>query len=219
MSALPLLPELVVVPAGPFTMGEAEDAHSVELPEFHIGRYPVTSTQYEEFTHASRYRPPSHWDAGQPPTWLNDHPVVNVNWEDAVTYCMWLSEIGGPSFRLSTEAEWEKAARGADGRPYPWGDTFDNTKCNTWEAATGRTMPVDSFPAGTSPYGAEDMAGNVWEWCAPVEMTADETPYGWQALRGGSWYDTGWGVRCSRRLAADPDHSSTNTGFRVVSMP
>jgi len=101
--------------------------------------------------------------------------VVNITWHDAVAYCQWLSEATGKPYRLPTEAEWEKAARSSDGRRYPWGNEFDQNKCNTKEAGLGTTTPVGQYsPDGDSPYGCADMAGNVWEW---TQSLWGENPY------------------------------------------
>ncbi len=97
-----------------------------------------------------------------------DHPVVNVSWNDAVAYAAWLANATGQPWRLPSEAEWEKAARGSDGRIYPWGDSFDKARANTSEGGKGTTTPIGSYPNGASPYGAQEMAGNVWEWTSSL---------------------------------------------------
>jgi formylglycine-generating enzyme required for sulfatase activity len=151
--------------------------------------------------------------------------VVNVSWFDALAYCRWLRETTHQVYRLPSEAEWEKAARGTDGRPYPWGSEFDKTRCNTFEAGMGHTTPVDAYPAGASPYGVLDLIGNVWEWCSSLyadypynaaDGREDLDAAGWRVLRGGSWFDAEWGARSARRLSGRPDAPSRNTGFRVV---
>jgi len=219
------LVDMVDVPAGPFGLGEGEDKHSLHLGTFKIARYPITSDAYLKFVQDSPYPSPPHWRNGRPPQMLADHPVVNISWFDALAFCRWFSSVTGYHFRLPTEAEWEKAARGEAGNIYPWGNTFDANLCNTWEGGFGRTMPVDYFPEGASVYGVLDLAGNVWEWCSsrqfdypyhPEDGREDLTTEDWRILRGGSWYDTDWGVRASRRLASPPDYISHNTGFRVA---
>lgn len=205
-------------------MGEGHDAHPVYVGACRVAACPVTNSEYYEFVKGTGHPPPKHWSHGRWQQLLGDHPVVNVSWYDVVAYCRWLTGVTGQVHRLLTEAEWEKAARGTDGRIYPWGDEFEETRCNSWEAGNGRTTPVDAFPAGASPYGVLDLVGNVWEWCstlyAPFPYCADdgrENPQadGWRVLRGGSWYDTEWGTRAARRLSSNPDHASHNTGFRV----
>lgn len=215
---------MIHMPAGEFTMGEGDDAHPVCVDACYVARYPVTNAAYQEFVEATGHRPPRHWMHGRWQDLLDDHPVVNVTWHDAVAYCRWLTNVTGKVHRLLTEAEWEKAARGPEGRIYPWGNEFDDARCNCWEAGIGRTAPVDAFPAGASPYGVMDMSGNVWEWCsslyAPYPYCADDGREdlerdGWRVLRGGSWYDAEWGARAGRRLSSDPGQASHNTGFRV----
>ena len=162
----PIHLELVRVPAGPFLMGD--DKHTVDLPEFYIGKYPVTNQQYAAFVQASKARAPDHWKEGKIPAGKENHPVVYVKWDEAVAFCQWLSQASGHEVRLPSQAEWEKAARGADGRTYPWGNEPPPNPdlCNFKDSGIGDTTPVDRYPNGASPYGALDMAGNVWEWTA-----------------------------------------------------
>ena len=181
------------VPAGDFPMGsnaysDEQPIHLVYLDAFAIAKYPITNRQYACFVAATGRKPPEHWGGRMPPDELRTHPVVHVNWEDAVAFCGWLSERCGARIRLPTEAEWEKAARGTDGREYPWGGAFDAARCNMIDtgiggmspvgmfpttvgadndqmiSGIGGTSPVGMFPAGESPYKVADMAGNVWEW-------------------------------------------------------
>jgi len=169
---------------------------------------------------------PFWWDD---PTWnLPNHPVVGVSWFEALAYCNWLGEITGRSCRLPTEAEWEKAARGTDGRIYPWGSEWAEDRANTSEAGVGRTTAVGAFPAGASTYGILDMSGNVWEWCSSVGYAEAAYPYRAddgredlerdvvRALRGGSWYDSRRYARCAVRYYDDPDDFDGSVGFRVV---
>lgn len=217
--------EMILIPAGEFTMGEGDDAHSVMLAAFEIAKYPVTDAAYQQFVDASGHPPPKHWREGRHLPVMASYPVFNVSWYDVLAYCHWLSETRGETYRLPTEAEWEKAARGMDGRIYPWGDTFDQTRCNTTEAAMGGATPVDAFPNGASPYEVMDLIGNVWEWCstlfADYPYRADDyrerlEGEGWRVLRGGSWLDAEWGARAARRLSGQPDYASHNTGFRLA---
>ncbi|MCI0518808.1 MAG: SUMF1/EgtB/PvdO family nonheme iron enzyme, partial [Chloroflexi bacterium] len=178
-------PEMARVPAGPFLMGSTQEQivrlvkegmnenrasreapqHTLELPEYWIGKYPVTNLEYQAFIKDGPHPPPRGWDGASYPADEGDHPVVNVSWRDSVAYCAWLSAQTGKRYTLPSEAEWEKAARGADGRVYPWGDDFDKTRCNTREGGHGDTSPVGRYsPRGDSPYGCADMSGNVWEW-------------------------------------------------------
>ncbi|HEX9923789.1 MAG TPA: SUMF1/EgtB/PvdO family nonheme iron enzyme [Anaerolineae bacterium] len=217
--------DLILIPAGEFPMGEGADVHQVDVPAFSIGKYPLTNRLYQIFLDDIRHPAPPNWPAGGPNDILAQHPVVNVSWYDALTYCRWLSESTGEPYRLPTEAEWEKATRGTDERSYPWGNVFDKDHCNTSDGGMGYTTPVDGFPTGASPYGVMDLAGNVWEWCSSLysaypydaaDGREDLAAAGWRVLRGGSWFDTEWGVRAARRLSGRPDAVSHNTGFRVA---
>ena len=180
----------VRVPAGRFLMGsddltdDEKPMHEVELPPFWIARFPTTVAQFRAFSEQSGYKEFDP-DALRSP---DDHPVVYVNWGDALEYCDWLNgelvelakarEREDPLWQglangnlratLPSEAEWEKAARGTDGRVYPWGDEFDSEKANVDETGIGTTSAVGSFPLGASPYGALDMVGNVWEWTRSI---------------------------------------------------
>jgi len=216
--------EMVSVPAGAFLMGEGNDARPVHVAALYIAKYPITNRAYRVFVNAAGHKAPRHWQTGYPDV-LGDHPVVNVSWHDALTYCRWLSTTTGHHYRLPAEPEWEKAARGAEGRTYPWGNVFDKANCNCWESGMGWTTPVDCHVNGASPYGVLDMAGNVWEWCSSLHADypyraddgrEDQSAAGWRALRGGSWFDHEWGVRAARRLSGQPDCASHNTGFRVA---
>ncbi|MCA9875681.1 MAG: SUMF1/EgtB/PvdO family nonheme iron enzyme, partial [Anaerolineales bacterium] len=163
-------PEWVEIPAGEFTMGSErydneKPIRQVSLPAYAIARVPITNVQYELFVKAAKHRPPNHWEENRVPKGLESHPVVNVSWYDAIAYCQWLSEVTGKTITLPNEAEWEKAARGEkDAREYPWGNTFDRLRCNSYELGINGTTPVGIFPDGASPYGVLDMSGNVWEW-------------------------------------------------------
>ena len=222
------MPEMVDVPDGPFLMGssnsdklaksEEKPQHRLTLPDFWIAKTPVTNAQFRPFVVGEGYTNRDYWTTAgwqwregqkliKPDYWDDkqrkgaDYPVVGVSWFEAVAYCRWLSKQIGIEFRLPSEAEWEKAARGMDGRIYPWGNMWEEGRCNSAEAGLNRTTPVGQYPNGVSPYGALDMAGNVWEWVAT--QAGKSYPYQledeWQAayvendtqyrvLRGGSWY-------------------------------
>jgi formylglycine-generating enzyme required for sulfatase activity len=239
-SPITLALALVRVPAGEFQMGSVrardEQAwgdelppHSVHLPEFHIGRYPVTNTQYQAFVQATGHRAPEFWEKGRMPSDRANHPVVGVAWHNAVAFCIWLNRETGQPFRLPTEAEWEKAARGTDGRIYPWGDEPpDENRCN-FDSNVDDTTTIGRYsPQGDSPYGCADMAGNVWEWCQSLYK-----PYPYQAgygredleaegarvLRGGAFGSNQRGVRCAVRLDGYPYGWYGDIGFRLVVAP
>ncbi len=193
--------EMVTVPAGEFIRGtdtrlpDEGPQHKVTLPAFQIDIYEVTNLQYKKFIDATGHRSPDHFRNRTYPDGKADHPVTFVSWHDAVDYCTWAGK------RLPTDQEWEKAARGTDGRQYPWGDVFDTQNANMplrWEELKqyGDTTPVGAFEKGVSPYGAYDMSGNVWEWTSswyeayPGNTTPSES-YGhrYKTVKGGSWFD------------------------------
>ena len=208
----------VRVPAGPFLYGE--DKKPLELPEFWIGRYPVTNAQYKRFLDANPaysvpfydadWAKPYNWDKKTRayPADKADHPVVIVSWNDAKAFCDWAG------LRLPTEQEWEKAARGdKDGRIYPWGDDWVDGRCNTSEAGVGGTTRVGQYsPQSDSPYGCADMAGNVWEWTA---SWYSEKQSG-HVLRGGSWSGNQRYARVSIRVNDSPVSAYGNIGFRAA---
>ena len=165
-----------------------------------------------------------------PATGDDNLPVVNVSWFEAVAYCRWLSEKTGHTYCLPSEAEWEKAARGPDGLIWPWGNTWEAMRCNSEEAGRNRTTPVGSFPAGVSPYGALDMAGNVWEWCAtqygkgyPYALEDEwteaylETADAGRRRRGGSFWNAQNVVRGAYRSGNDARDRDSSIGLRVAS--
>jgi len=227
--------EMILIPAGEFLMGspegEGEDdehpQHTVFLDAFYIDKYEVTNAQYKQFMDATGHRTPSYWNDGkynQP-----NQPVVGVSWEDAKGYAEWAGK------RLPTEAQWEKTARGTDGRNYPWGNEWDSSKCNSKASGDGYeyTAPVGSFPAGASPYGVMDMAGNVWEWCLDAYQkdyyvrSPEHNPVNdsftngiFCVLRGGAWVNLDPLVlRCAYRLRFVLSYRYYNLGFRCCVVP
>jgi formylglycine-generating enzyme required for sulfatase activity len=247
-----LEPELIFIPAGSFLMGTSEEdiptlmkkfgrergwydrevpRHQVYVGDFHIAKYPVTNAEYKRFVDANLEQTvPYDWyrDVRSFAQGEADHPVVSVTWHDAVAYCRWLTKVTGRSYRLPTEAEWEKAARGRDGRIYPWGDEWDAERCNTKEDGKWGTTLVGSYPQGASPYGVLDMAGNVWEWChslyRPYPYNAqdgreDAEAKGLRVVRGGGFCNRGRNVRCATRYERDPDVMSSSRGFRIALAP
>jgi formylglycine-generating enzyme required for sulfatase activity len=252
--SLSIEPQMVKIPAGKFLMGSTKgqaaqtikdglDAkyvereqpqHTVELSEYSIGKYPITNLEYQAFLREVKHKPPQGWDGEQFPADKGKHPVVNVSWDDATAYCKWLSGKTGKQYRLPTEAEWEKAARGEDGRVYPWGESFDPKNANTDETKIGGTSDVGRFsPQGDSPYGCADMAGNVWEWCndwfseneyKQRQEKKQKNPQGpqtgsYRVLGGGSFRDGHWYARCASRYWFNPSYLGRDHGFRVVISP
>ena len=205
---VPPLDAVVELPAGSYSLGEPGEERATVLRRVLIGRWPVVNAHLSAFAedsgvtgvHAAKLRDPQ----------LADHPATGVTRAEAEVFCAWASARLDRHVRLPTAAEWEALARGPDQRPWPWGDVFDETRCACAESAWGWTVPVTAHPAGASPFGAEQLAGNVWEW------VADRTPDGWGIVRGGSYLDTGWGVRASRVQPADPARATATTGFRIA---
>jgi len=250
-------PEMVLVPAGSFLMGtkpeELDDLFvlmekekkgmpyeqrlreapqfEMYLPAYEIDRYPVTNAEYAAFIADTDLEPPVHWNGKEPPEELVDHTVVNVTWLDAVAYCEWLSGKIGERYRLPTEAEWEKAARGTDGRRYPWGDEWNPDLCNCERRIRG-TTPVGKYsPNGDSPWGCADMICNVWECCSsryggteltprfkypynPIDGREDMNVDDIRILRGGSFLNGRGRARCAYRGRGAMTHRNDHTGFR-----
>ncbi|HEY6347066.1 MAG TPA: SUMF1/EgtB/PvdO family nonheme iron enzyme [Bryobacteraceae bacterium] len=206
----------VAIPAGTFVMGPGAYSRKVELNGFQIGRYPATVEEYQRFIQDGGYRNENFWKNGglgqvdQPSEWKEqllhpNRPVVGVNWYEASAYCAWK---GG---RLPAEEEWERAARGMEGRVYPWGnDPPDPSRANYHEAKVGAPTPVGLFPRGATPEGIQDLAGNVWEWTSS-DYDADRT-----VVRGGSWYFNATYVRASFRDRFEPGNRYDDLGFRCV---
>jgi formylglycine-generating enzyme required for sulfatase activity len=194
--------DLVKIPAGEFLYGDGKQR--VSLGEFWISRTPVTNAQYQVFVQATGQTAHSHWSGGAPPRGKEQHPVVYVSWNDAQAFCRWAG------MRLPSEREWEKAARGTDGRTYPWGNAAPNARRCNFGNAVGHTTAVGTYPEGASPYGMLDMAGNVWEWCEDMHKR------GGRVLRGGAFDLNAINVRCAYRSYNSPDLRNYDLGFRVV---
>ena len=239
---------MVLIPQGAFIMGtdieafygtalaNSEHAKLDEAPmhvrflgAYFIDQYPVTNAEYAVFVKETNHLPPSHWNNGGFAPEDANLPVVHVSWQDSNAYAQWAGK------RLPTEAEWEKACRGPDGRIYPWGNVFvpdesesTETPVETLQILTAHLTPIGVRPATISPYGVGDAAGNVWEWTADwyqpypdpkqlKQQMADKQ----KALRGGSWLEVRDGTaeryfRCANRLHAPPDYAAGNIGFRCV---
>jgi formylglycine-generating enzyme required for sulfatase activity len=217
---------VVKVPTGEFLMGGAigelggepaeRPQHRVFVTEFLMDKTEVTWRQFREFAAATGTKLPPAPIWGTP----GDYAVGNVIYEEAKAYCTW---VGG---RLPTEAEWEKAARGTDGRTYPWGNEFDPDRCHSLAGAPHRAEPVGSFAGCVSPYGVMDMAGGVWEWNAdwyasgyPAGATSD--PRGpatgtERVLRGGAWVNMFTSLRTANRQKGAPDWRNVHHGFRCA---
>lgn len=243
----PIFMELVRIPAGEFLMGSdpAKDSqahdnekpqHRVALAEFYIGKYEVTNEQYVAFLESTGHSAPADLQEGIIHT-EKEYPVVNVPLGDAEKFTQWLSSSTRPmAFRLCTEAEWEKACRGENGRIYPWGDTADLRRTNVISSNIGTTVPARSYlPDGESPYGVANMAGNVWEWVADwyvadyYELSPTNVPhnnpqgpappgqYGHHVRRGGAFSYPVENARCAARSSAAPvpPYPYIDLGLRV----
>jgi formylglycine-generating enzyme required for sulfatase activity len=239
--------EFCRVPAGPFRMGsEADDeagydderpAHDLDVPyKYCLGRYPVTVAQFRTYAEESgqfqdrdRLKGPAN------------APMVRVSWDEALAFCRWLTvrwrDLGriepGWGVALPSEAEWEKAARGEDGRIYPWGPDPDPNRMSYAETGIGAPSPAGCFPLGASPYGCEEMSGNVWEWTRSLWGKNFSYPYqiedgrenleasseALRVLRGGAFISDSWVVRCAFRHGFEPWGRSWGVGFRLVLLP
>jgi formylglycine-generating enzyme required for sulfatase activity len=198
----------VELAAGIYRLGEAGAERDVPLASARIGRFPVVNAAVARFVAATGRAVAPALELKLADALLADHPATDVTYADAAAFCAW---AGG---RLPTGDEWEAAARGDDGRAWPWGAVFDADRCACVESGWGWTAPVTAHPGGASPCGAEQLAGNVWEWVS--DATEDGS---WRAVRGGSYLDHAWGVRAARDLAADPARATPTTGFRLVIDP
>jgi formylglycine-generating enzyme required for sulfatase activity/tRNA A-37 threonylcarbamoyl transferase component Bud32 len=218
--------EMILIPAGEFIMGEGSQQRTVYVEEFHIAKYPVTNARYAAFMEAGGYENPEYWsgegwkwqeesNTTQPEYWhVGDliqphHPVVGVTCHEAEAYCRWAG------LRLPTEQEWEKAARGTDGRAYPWGDEWQEGRCNSQETFNGCTTPVNKYQDGASPYGVMDMVGNVWEWTSGWY----DSKRTYRPLRGGSWLSYQEDMLCAFRNGNRPHYRGNVVGFRCAGNP
>lgn len=220
----------VTIPAGLFLMGsvlprnarayrDEAPQHRVDVPGLAMSRAPVTNDQYRIFVESVGYQAPGHWVDGRVPPGREKHPVTYVDWHDAQAFCLWAG------VRLPTEAEWEKTARGIDGRTWPWGEKPPTATTTNYDNNVGDTSPIDGYSEGSSPYNALDMGGNVWEWTATLYL-----PYPYlvddgredacsperRSLGGGTYLHPARNVRCADRHASFPTARDVYIGFRVA---
>lgn len=226
------LPDIdwVEIPAGPFIYGENKDQKTLELPAYKISRYPVTNRQFQAFIDAGGYDNPQWWQdlpklKPQDPSWKqNNRPREYVSWFEVMAFSRWLSAQLGYSVTLPTEKQWEKAARGTDGRIFPWGDKYRSGYANCYGAKDDdgsfnlqQTTAVGLYPQGDSLFGVADMAGNVWEWCFDdYEVAVDLGTNTQRVLRGGSWFSGPNGLRSANRYRGHADTRSDFIGFRLA---
>lgn len=220
---------LLRVPGGAFLAGQ--EKFPVELPSFYLGIHSVTNRQYQQFVQATNHPPPDYsgcgtpvWEGASCPPARADHPVVCVSWHDAQAYCRWAG------LRLPRELEWEKAARGADGREYPWSQDWDETKCrNSLSRLAETTSSVWEYASGCGPWGHYQLTGNVWEWCADShdwdvfqryrngDLTMPDQAGALRVLRGGSWRNGGAAdFQGACRYYAAASRRSDDYGFRIA---
>ncbi|MDA0738371.1 MAG: formylglycine-generating enzyme family protein [Nitrospirae bacterium] len=222
----PVDDKMVMVSSGSFLYGD-EKAEKDIAYDFEIDIYPVTNEQFREFIEIGGYEgkeecwDPKGWEwknmekLTQPRLWDDsqwnqpDHPVVGISWYEADAFSRWAGK------RLPTEEEWEKAARGTEGRVYPWGDEFDSEKCNNQESGSDGTTPVTKYVNGLSPYGCYDMAGNVWEWTNSWYEERNRN----RVVRGGSWVNGAGYLRSSNRFRDTPTSRGNYVGFRCTRTP
>jgi flagellar motor switch protein FliG len=222
-------PGMVLIYSGAFIMGDEDGSRdeqpqrTVTLPAYWIDKFPVTNAEYKAFVDTTGHRRPPSWTNGTYRLEEKNHPVTNVNWEDAHAYAQWVGK------GLPTEAEWEKAARGTVGQTYPWGDAFRKDNVNS-SNDYGGTTPVDQFAGGVSPYDVVDMVGNVQEWCedwyyddyykrAPVDHPTGPDGGQYRVCRGGFYAENRMGIRCSQRHYAPPETMQDHIGFRCAKTP
>jgi serine/threonine-protein kinase len=228
--------ELVAIPGGTFMMGRnnvSQDskyyneypAHLVTVAPFYMDKTEVTNAEYAQFVHETNYGAPPHWQNNEPPAGQEQWPVTNVSFTDALAFAAWRSKRDGVQYRLPTEEEWEFAARGGSKNYlYPWGEQWRDGMANV---GSDSLKPVGSYPQGASPWGVQDLIGNVWEWTAsnvssyagnkglPIEPEKQQ----WYITRGGSYKDKTpdeQGITATRRTASTPTMKREITGFRLV---
>ena len=210
---------MVYIPGGAFQMGRDDGdeferpAHAVTVAPFFLDRTEVTNEQYQEFIKQTGYRAPKHWKNGSYPEGAGRLPVVFVSWNDANEYAKWAGK------RLPTEEEWEFAARGTDGRLYPWGSEWQPDLANTEKGERGRLVEVGSYSAGASPFGALDLCGNVWELTANdfvVRNRNGQEEIRGKVIRGGGFNTVRKNATATYRGHLPPDEPYDKTGFRCA---
>ena len=220
----------VEIPAGEFLMGsnpiapitsypDESPEHQIDLEEFFISAKPITNAQYERFVASTGYKKPGHWIGGVVPQKKKEHPVTYIDWNDANAFANWC----GAS--LPSEAQWEKSARGSDGRLFPWGDAEPTNEDANFGNAIGDTTEVGIHKSGASIFGVLDLAGNVWEWTSSIHREypynsndgrEDVNLWGARVVRGGNYLSAAKNIRCADRHSIYPTARDIYIGFRVV---
>jgi formylglycine-generating enzyme required for sulfatase activity len=239
-------PEMSFVLPGSFIMGSPPvldpDAfddeyplHIVDLPGFYIATTAVTNIQYAIFILQTGHNPPDYWQNSVPSKMIHNHPVVDISWYNAVQFCNWLTELTQKPYRLPTEAEWEKAARGVNAQLFPWGNKYEDNYANTREYQLNKTVAVDEFPQAKSPYDVINMAGNVYEWTSSLWGSTMQKPqfrYPYtpndgrelldapsdilRIIRGGAFSRQKRYARCACRDKLPPKNHRPEVGFRLA---
>ena len=231
---------MMYVPAGKFSMGSPngtgnsneQPQHTVFLDAFWVDRTDVTNAMYAVCVKAGGCKLPYSTASPTRSVYYGNaqyanYPVINVDWNMAGAYCGWVGKASGVIVSLPSEAQWEKAARGTDGRTYPWGDGSPDKSLLNYNNQVGDTSMVGSYPSGASPYGALDMAGNVWQWVSdwfdeayyvnsPASNPPGPSSGSARVLRGGAWASSEDLVRSASRLTHDPVLGNSLFGFRCV---
>lgn len=235
LAMIPML-EWCSIPEGEVTVEYEKKSLTYLVDAFQISKYPITNAQYQVFLDAENgYKNPKWWEFSphaqrwheQNPDPLlakfawGSHPRANICWYEAVAFCNWLGYVSGMKIGLPTEAQWQRAAQGDDGRLYPWGNTFEHSLANSQENKLRMTTPVKNYEGGASPYGVYDMAGNVWEWCVnpdgsqtrKLEIRVEDSP---RAVRGGSFISNAFRLRNNFHYYLKPESRYATIGFRVI---
>ena len=220
----------VEIPAGEFLMGsnpielitsypDESPEHQIDLEEFFISAKPITNAQYERFVASTGYKKPGHWIGGVVPQKKKEHPVTYIDWNDANAFANWC----GAS--LPSEAQWEKSARGSDGRLFPWGDEEPTNEDANFGNSIGDTTEVGIHESGASIFGVLDLAGNVWEWTSSIHREypynssdgrEDVNLWGARVVRGGNYLSAAKNIRCADRHSIYPSARDIYIGFRVA---
>ena len=239
---------LMTVAKGAFLMGtisgtnnakseEEEPQRKVTLPSYLMGQYPITNIQYHQFVDDTNCQTPAYVDDSR---FNQPHfPVTGISWLETENFLNWLNQLTKGTYRLPTEAEWEKAARGDTGQQYPWAELVDDAIISEWDPSKGnfgntklkRLTAVNQYPSGISPYGCYNMAGNCYEWCwdwfhpqtykyAPSHAPRGARDGNRKVIRGGSWNSNGkFSGRCANRAAQRPHCRLNYISFRIASDP
>jgi len=209
---------MVYIPGGNFQMGRRSGDYdspplTVDVAPFFIDQTEVTNTDYQKFIADTGHQAPPHWRKGKIPYGTEKNPVTNVTWNDASAYAIWANK------RLPSESEWEFAARGTDGRLYPWGNRWSRRLANAGRGLRGRVFPVGNFTNGQSPFGVWDMSGNVWEWTSSDPINYADTSrkiFKGKVIRGGAYDVSRYRCTTTYRGFLPPDRAYDKTGFRCV---